>query len=296
MKKLPPALRAFAFASAFACALASAPPSAFAQSYQANEKITADNETVARTFKAGNEALIAGRHDEAIDAYGEGLAVRPDEPGLLINLAEAKRRRGVARFNAALRSKDAQAQEASRKDWGEAAEHARRAVELLKASTPADPNAQAAHRMNLTAALNTRAEAMRLVATKVDRSQADDALAAYVEYVAVTEDPARKSKLRADVLKMLFDAEAYERAAAESRKALGVEPDNLNAHLFLGLSLFATNDKAMLQEAADHISLFVERAPDADPMKPDAQATLDFLRTNENITPKRAGQAGTTPR
>ncbi len=292
MKSTLPALRVLSFAAFLACAAA---PAA-AQAEEANKKIAADNETVSRTFREGNEALKAGRYDEAVNAYREGLAARPDEPALLVNLAEAKRRRGVARFNVALKSKDSRAQEASKKDFSEAAEHSRRAVELLKSSTPTDPAAQAGHRMNLAAAHSTRAEAMRFVATKVDKSQADAATKAYAEYIALTEDPAKKSKLRADVIKMLFEAEAYERAAAESRKLLSAEPDNLTAHLFLGLSLFATNDKAKLQEAADHIGLFVERAPDTDPFKGDAQAALDFLRTNENVTPKRLGPPGTPPR
>ena len=73
-----------------------------------NEEITKGNEVVNRTFKAGNDALFATppRYDEAIAAYREGLAARPDEPALLTNLSDALRRRGVDRFNAAIKSTD----------------------------------------------------------------------------------------------------------------------------------------------------------------------------------------------
>src|SRR6185295_12527644 len=52
-----------------------------------NEKITATNEIVTRTFKAGNDALLATppRYDEAIRNYREGLNARAEEPALLTN-------------------------------------------------------------------------------------------------------------------------------------------------------------------------------------------------------------------
>jgi tetratricopeptide (TPR) repeat protein len=71
---------------------------------ESNREITAANDIIQRTFRAGNAALSAGRVEEAIAQYREGLAARPDEPALLANFSEALRRRADERYNAALKS------------------------------------------------------------------------------------------------------------------------------------------------------------------------------------------------
>lgn len=256
-----------------------------------NKKISGSNEVVARTFKAGNEALNAGRYDEAIASYDEGLAAR-EEVALYANRSEALRRRGVERYNAAIQNKDATQKsaglEVAYKDWRDAAESSAKALAVASTQTAAaDPAAQANQAQNKMAALSTRAEAMRLVASKVDRTQVDAAMTAYQEYLAATTDPVKKSKLQTDAAKMLFDAGAYDRAVAEYRKILEAEPDNPDANLYLGFSLFNTGDKAKFQEAANFIGRFVEKAPETNAMKGEAKSILEFLKTQENIKPER---------
>jgi hypothetical protein len=53
-----------------------------------NNKLTAANELVSRSFKADNEALNAGRFDEAIEAFSEGIAARR-KPALYVTCFEA---------------------------------------------------------------------------------------------------------------------------------------------------------------------------------------------------------------
>jgi predicted Zn-dependent protease len=90
-----------------------------------------------------------------------------------------------------------------------------------------------------------------------------------------------------DAAQMLFDANAYERAATEFQKILAADPDNATANLKLGFALFNMGDKAKFQEAANYIQRFVEKAPDTDPLKADAKSILDFLKTQENIKPEK---------
>jgi hypothetical protein len=62
-----------------------------------NAKVEASNAIVARTFKAGNEALKAKSFDQAIALYDEGIAADPEQPALLTNKAFALTQRGVQR-------------------------------------------------------------------------------------------------------------------------------------------------------------------------------------------------------
>ena len=257
-----------------------------------NEEITKSNETVANSFKAGNEALNANRLDEAITAYQAGLSARGDEPALLTNLSEALRRRGVNRYNDALKNadKDAQAQgiTAAKKDWSEAADASRKALDVINNAGGADAAQQQVYAQNKLAALSTRALAMRLVATKVDQSQGQAAWDAYQAYISAETDAAKKAKMKGEALQTLFDAGAVDLAVTQARAALTEDPDNVDANRILGLALFATGDKAKFQEAANYLQRYVDKAPDTDPLKASAKESLDYLKTAENVKPEKA--------
>lgn len=252
-----------------------------------NKKIEEGNAIVKRTFEAGNEAYKAKNYDQAIALFNEGLAARPDEAGLLISKSFALIGRGVAHFNDSIKNKSDADREAAFKDWREAADAANRSVDLTKPAAGADAAAQSVQAQNRIAALTARSEALKFVATKVDRTQVDNAVNAFQELMAVETDPAKKGKLATDMAKMLFDAGEYGRAADEYRKILAADPDNADANLYLGFSLFNTGDKAKFQEAANYIGHFVEKAPDTNPTKAEAKSILDFLKSQENIKPEK---------
>jgi hypothetical protein len=259
-----------------------------------NKSIEAGNAVIARTFKAGNEALNANHLDEAITSYQEGLAARADEPALLTNLSEALRRRGVNRYNDALKNPDSGAKtqglDAAKKDWTDAAEFSKKAIQIINGGA-ADPQQQQIYAQNKAIAISTHALAMRLVATKVDQTQAQAAWEAYQEYITNEADPAKKAKLKAEALQTLFDAGAVDKAVEQSRAVLTSDPDDIDANRILGLALFATGDKAKFQEAANYLQHYVDKAPDTDPLKQSAKESLDYLKTAENVKPE-----STTPR
>ncbi len=269
-----------------------------------NKKIEESNAVVDRTFKAGNEALAANRYDDAIAAYQEGLATRPEEAALLINMSEALRRRGVERFNAALKATDDAAKssgmDSAKKDWADAAAAANKAVGLITAANPVGDNVNAsAYTQNKLAAITIRAMAMKFVATKVDQTQAQAAWDAYQELLAVELDPVKKAKFRAEALQTVFDAGAVDLAVAKAREVIATEPDDVDANRVLGLALFASGDKAKFQEAANFLQHYVDKAPDTDPLKASAKESLDYLKTAENIKPEkttsRPAQRGRRP-
>lgn len=258
----------------------------------ANAKNTNINEIIGRTFKAGNEALQAKRYDEAITQYNEGLAADAEQPALLTNKSVALKARAVDRYNAAITSKDEAAKtsglEAAKQDFRDAAEAATKAVTLVKAQTaPTDPAAQKNYESNKYFAFASRAEAMRLLVSKADPAQADAGLTAFQEYIAIETDPVKKAKAQVDVAQMLLDAGSADKAFAEFQKALASNPDNVDAILGAGLSLFASGDKSKYQEAANFLQRFVDKAPDTHKFKADAKAVLDNLKSQENIKPQK---------
>jgi tetratricopeptide (TPR) repeat protein len=269
-----------------------------------NEKVQASNDIIARTFKAGNEALKAKNYDAAIAQYDEGLAADPEHPGipaLLTNKTMALNGRAVDKYNAAVKSADEAAKnaglEAAKKDWREASESGAKAVALLKATpAPADAAAANSTKLNLYFALLARADATRLFVVKVDPSQANAGATAYEEYIAVETDPIKKAKAEGDLAQMLFDANAFDQALVRYQKILEANPDDLNALLRSGQILFnigALNngDKVKYQEAANYLAKYVEKAPDTDPYKADAKAILDTLKDQANVKAEKT----TTP-
>jgi tetratricopeptide (TPR) repeat protein len=271
-----------------------------------NKKITDSNETIMRTFKAGNVALDAAKEalkvknqDEAIKKYGEavalfdeGLAADPAQPALLTNKAMALKARGVERYNTAVRSTDDAVKtsglEAAKADFKAAAEASNKAAALIKAQTPpTDPAELNRYNLNRIAAYATNAEAMRLYVSKADGTQADAGLAAYKDYIEVETDPAKKAKAQLDSAQMLLDAGAADKAFTEFQAIVTAQPDSPEANLGAGLSLFATGDKARFQDAANYLQHFVDVAPDTNTFKADAKAILAELKNTEKVVPDK---------
>ena len=273
-----------------------------------NKKITEANEVVARTFKAGNEALTAGntasragsgdqaiqKFTEALTQYDEGLAADPEQPAILTNKAVALKGRGVERYNATVKSKTVDdagrtaGLDQAKADFKAAAEASNKAVTLLKAQTaPTDPADLQRYNSNKYAAFLTNAESMRLFVTKVDPSQADAGLTAFKDYIGLETDPAKKSKAQLDMAQMLLDSGAADKAFVEFQSILTAQPDSPEANLGAGLALYASQDKAKFQEAANYLQHFVDVAPDSNPLKADARAILVELKSTEKVVPEK---------
>lgn len=272
----------------------------------ANKKVTEANEIIGRTFKTGNDALLAAsaalkannrdeaikKYTEAVAAYDEGLAADPEQPALLTNKSMALKARGVERYNAAIKSTDDAGKtsgiEAAKGDFKAAAEAGNKAVALIKAqTTPADAAELNRYNLNKLAALAVNAEAMRLFVSKADATKAEEGLVAYKDYIAVETDPAKKAKAQLDSAQMLLDAGSADKAFTEFQAVVTAQPDSPEANLGAGLSLFATGDKAKFQEAANYLQHFVDVAPDTNTFKADAKAILTELKNTEKVVPEK---------
>jgi len=272
-----------------------------------NKKITESNAIVNRTFKAGNDALAAAtaaskvknqteamqRYNEAIAHYDEGLAADPEQPALLTNKSVALKGRAIDRFNSTITGKlddtaRSAAFDAAKSDFRAAADTASKAVTLLKAqAAPTDPAELDRLNKNKYASMVTYAEAMRLFVTKVDGTKTDAALAAFKEYIAIEPDPVKKKQAQLDSAQMLLDAGAADKAFAEFQVLVTEQPDNPDANLGAGLSLFAMGDKTKYQDAANYLQHYVDVAPDTHKYKADAKAILTELKNTEKVVPEK---------
>ncbi len=257
-----------------------------------NKKIEESNKVISEAFKAGNVALNAKNYDEAIKQYDIGLAADPEQAALLTNKSAALKARGVDKYNAGIKDKDAAATESAKADFKVAAEAVNAAADLLKKEPAAtDPAEQKQQQANKYAAFSVRAEAMRLYVTKTDPTQADAGAAAFQDYISVETDPAKKSRAQLDLAQMLLDAGSGDKAYAEYQKILAANPDDVDANLGAGLALFSIGDKGKYQDAANYLQHFVDKAPDTHKFKNDAKAILAELKSTENVTPEKTTPA-----
>ncbi|HWN10240.1 MAG TPA: carboxypeptidase regulatory-like domain-containing protein [Pyrinomonadaceae bacterium] len=253
------------------------------------------NEIVGRTFKAGNEALKVKNYDEAIKQYQEGLVADPEQGVLYLQVSEALRQRGVERFNATIKSTDADKNagfDAAKQDFRQAVENAQKAVEFTrKEETRTDAPGIAAQNTRRLNALIARKEGMRLFVTKVDQTQADAGQTAYNEYIAAEPDAALKQKARMELAQVLVDAGAADKGFAEYEKVLAEKPDDPEAIYGAGLALFATGNEAKYKEAANYLQRFVDKAPDGHKDKEAAKAVLAELKNTANVVPEKTAPA-----
>jgi tetratricopeptide (TPR) repeat protein len=279
---------------------------------EGNKKIEEANATIARTFKAGNEALTAattaskGKQSElaiqkftdAIAQYDEGLGADAEQPAILTNKAVALKGRAVEKYNAMIQNKGLDdegkknALQSAQADFKAAAEASSKAVTLLKAlPAPTDPAELQRYNGNKYAAMLTQSESMRLYVSKVDGTKADAGMAAFKDYIAVETDPAKKAKAQLDMAQMLLDSGAADKAFTEFQAILAAQPDSADANLGAGISLYAQGEPAKYQEAANYLQKFVDKAPEGHQLKDEAKAILAEMKASQNITPEKSKPA-----
>jgi tetratricopeptide (TPR) repeat protein len=242
-------------------------------------------EIVGRTFLEGNQALARKDYNEAIRLYDEGLAAAPQTAPLLVNKAVALKARGVESYNSAIgfirdQARKQTTMNSARKDFIDAADAATKAVEMIKIEPiPADETEQRRQQGNKYAALSARAEAMRLLVTKVDPSQAAAGLVAFQEYVDLEDDPSRKSRAELDAARMLLESKNTSLAIEQYRGILIRDPSNVDALAGLGLALYQSGDKNRFVEALGYLQLFIKEAPETHLMREPVMEVLKKLKS-----------------
>ena len=258
------------FAITAASAIAQ-PPGAGADAAKAEE---ANNAIVTLQPQAA-KAVSEGRLDEAVDLFRKILGYVPGDPSTLNNLAVVHMRRAAARSKASTGNK---LPDGAVADLREAARYSAESV-ANAAKQPGTP------RSSVTQYRATHAEAMRLVASRVDRTQADAAAAAYKEYLAAEQNASAKASAQRNLALMLYDLESFQRAIPEFEAVLAAFPADYDLLFGYAASIAFAEDKTRHQKAADSLKRFLEIAPTNHAQRPSAQELLELLKA-EGVTPK----------
>ncbi|MEJ7616420.1 MAG: tetratricopeptide repeat protein [Pyrinomonadaceae bacterium] len=250
-----------------------------------NKKITESNEQVQELLKVGNEAMNAKKYDEALTAYEQGIQARPDSPVFHGNKAILLNQRGVEKYQAAAKAKDAAGKEAAKSDFKNATESAEKAIATSREAAAqnsggAQGQPQAAGKPSVELdLLRTRAESYRLALQTSTQVDATVAAKAIQEYVTAEVDPIRKAKAQASLGEALFQSGQVNEAVAAYQQILTSAPDNLDAMYGLGVALAgaAGEDVAKLTQARDMLEKFAQKAPDTHPKKAEATGMVQYL-------------------
>ena len=259
-----------------------------------NEKVKQANEIYNRVVKEGNAAYAAKNYTEAIAKYSEALDADADHPGapvVLTNRSIVLRSIAVEHYNAAARAKDEAGKAAAKKEWAQAAEDAKSAVEKLRAqSPPSDAGAAANYKDQVYRALMARAAIMKYFVPLVDPTKLDAADVAFNEYIAVEPDVVIKRSFQLEHAQILYQVGEVDKAIAMYKQVLESDPENIEALLWVGLGLFGTDDPTKYQEAANYLQLFVDKAPDTHELKASAKETLEELKRKDVKPQKPTGR------
>ena len=216
-------------------------------------------------LELGNTAFRAKQYDKAIEFYDAGLKISPQELSFLNNKSAAIRLRGTDIFNNSIRLKEEKVKtegiNAAKKDFTDASLVSLAAVEALKTKSNVELYILELTEDVKTQTLESHAESMRLLATIVDKTKADEALVAMHEYIDIEKNQEKKIKTQLNAGKMLVDTYNGQKAVIEYKKVLNDNPNNLDALLGIGIALAQSGQKDDFREAKIYLQQFVNQAP-----------------------------------
>jgi tetratricopeptide (TPR) repeat protein len=270
-----------------------------------NEKIKNVNEVVNRAINEGKKAYDASDWDAAIARFDEGYNADPEFPGtapvFLNNKADALKQRAVSSYKKSTTdaANKATYMEAMKKDLLESVNASQKAIDILKTATSTDANVQKGYDANRMVAYSIMNDVYRLlIETRADENKAAEAAQAVDAYVALEPDPTKKAKAQIQMADALRKIGKSDEAIPLYRKALESAPDNADLLAGLGLSLFNSgviaSNKEQMQEGLNIMERFTATAPDTHPLKASVKEAVDYLKTQEKLTPQKTTKPTST--
>lgn len=270
-----------------------------------NAKTQNNDALIKKVLEEGNKAYGENNYAVAIAKYDEGINAEPDfagsAPVLLNNKTATLIVRARANYNQTVKG-DPAAKAAGmagvKKDLDDAVAASDRSLTILKSATTTDAAIQKGYDATKFQALANRKEAYWLMAkTGSDRTKGKETLTAFQEYLDVETDAKKKSDAQLSLGDALREAGDADNAIIAYRKALEMSPDNPDVLAGLGLSLFnagvVSDNTAVKQEGLNFMQKFAETAPENHPLKASVKDAVDYLKTQDKLTPQKVNK-GTT--
>lgn len=269
---------------------------------EANAKARNINAIVDKALKDGEVAFKAKNWESAIAKFDEGINADPDFEGtapVFYNYkGESLKERGFAAY---LRSTKADSDKAAelgqaKADFLAALDSFSKGLVVIKNATTKDAGVLANMAINRRNLLASSVETYRLIVqTKADVSKATEGVPVFEEYFTVEKDPAAVLKSRVVLGDLLRETGDSEGAITAYRGALATDPENANALAGIGLSLFSVgvgeDNKEKMQEGLNFMQQFVDKAPDTHPLKNSVRDSIEYLKTDQKLTPQRTTPA-----
>lgn len=265
-----------------------------------NKKIENTNAIIKQSVTEGGKAFNEKNYDLAIAKYDEGINADPDfegsAPVLLNNKSTALINRAIDKYNAAVKgdpSGKAAALESVKKDLNESLAASNKSLQILKAATSTDANAQKSYAIEKNRAYqNTIDGYSRMFSMNLDASKGKEAMAALEEFSATETDATKRSKWQLILADALRQAGDSPNAVIAYRKVLEASPENPDALAGIGLSLFSVGasvvpeNTAQMQEGLNYMQRFADIAPETHPLKASVKDAVDYLKTKQ-LTPQK---------
>jgi TonB family protein len=251
-------------------------------------------ETAQSLFDQGLKAVQEGRYDDSVSRFSEGIELAPDQPALWLGRSEARFRRSQQRYTSAIDEIRQLPRDPSgalpRPNFWPAQEElqaslsdADRAVALTRdLHTPVNQLIGASSFPNLRAAtLGTRFNTLHLLVSVYDKGRAEEAVAAFQEYMTLEADETRRSTGTLSLARLMIEVGRPELALSTYQQILSRQADHVEATLGEAISLISlgvrADDQAQTQKGMDSLKKFTEIAPEKHPYRDSALEAVEFL-------------------
>lgn len=271
-----------------------------------NERIKNATAIIEKSVKEGDAAYKEKNYDLALTRFDEGINADPNfagsAPVLLNYKGVTLKDRGYASYAQGAKSTDAvqkkQMFESAKQDWTTAIDSFSNGLKILKGATAADAESQKNYDASKFNILSNLIEVHRLMSKSgVDTSKSAEAKAAYDEYLAIETDAAKKAKAQTTLGDILREGNDSDNAIIAYKAALVTSPDNPDALAGLGLSLFnagvVSDNTPQKQEGLNYMQRFAEVAPDNHPLKSSVRDAVEYLKTQDKLTPEKTTKTST---
>jgi TonB family protein len=236
-------------------------------------------------------AFSARDYDTALRTLDQLTALTPEDPTPLVNKAAIHVIRGAAQYNAAVflttPAVRKLSQDAAKDELRQAVIDADKATELLDALLKKPGFVRSAEQFRKHV-LRARAFAMSVSSMLIDPSTSSAALEAFHDYLPLEDNAAEKLLGQLKAAEMMLKAGKPDVAAEEYRKAVALDPANVEAILGEAVSridvAYLTNDDAKQREGVEQLKFFVSQAPDSNKYKGSAEEAVRFLAQPQQVT------------